>query len=165
MTNEPRGLPNSDFIEDMLVKHARYELSRPKWWQRVWGRVAIAGGALVLVSSTAVAAVVLLDSQPVTDTAVVHCLDRGSRNLDGSLPGAAVSVAAPGGVIPISDAVGVCEQMWAAGSFTSEDPLNPTPSPGDVPKEFTTCVTNEGTAAIVPGRVECSTLKLHPWQD
>ncbi|APZ33062.1 hypothetical protein BOH66_01175 [Microbacterium aurum] len=67
--------------------------------------------------------------------------------------------------MPIDDAVETCRQMWASGRFESDDPLNPSPTPGAVPEAFTTCVTDDGIAAIVPGRVECSVLKLHPWND
>ncbi|MFX6201627.1 hypothetical protein ABTF50_19710, partial [Acinetobacter baumannii] len=54
---------------------------------------------------------------------------------------------------------------WAAGSLHEQDPLNPTPAPAEVPDEFTVCVTREGSAAVVPGRIECSVLKLHPYDE
>jgi hypothetical protein len=55
--------------------------------------------------------------------------------------------------------------MWEGGAFEDHDPLDATPSPAVAPKEFTTCVTDEGEAAVVPGIIECSVLRLHPFQD
>jgi len=164
MSADNGRMPHSADIEKLLVDHAQRRLSKRKWWQTTWGRVTIGGGALTLVAATTVAGVVLLDSQPVSDTATVHCLENVSRNLDGPLSGAAVSLAAPDGVLPIDDAVAICEQMWASGRFTSDDPLNPSPAPDAVPESFTTCVTENGEAAVVPGRAECSVLKLHPYR-
>ncbi|WP_106816716.1 hypothetical protein [Microbacterium timonense] len=162
MTRERGRMPHSAAVEDLLVERMRRDLTKPKWWRTVWGRVTIAAGAVV-VAGTAVAAVVLLEARPVSDTAIVQCMESASRNLDGTLSGSAVSIAAPDGVLPIDDAVGICEQMWASGAFENTDPLDPSPTPGTVPSEFTTCVTDEGTAAVVPGRIECSALQLHPY--
>lgn len=162
MTDERDRMPHSRAIEAVLIARMRADLAKPKWWRTLHGRLAITIGSLAVVS-TAVAAVILLDSRPVTDTGVVHCLESATRNQDGSLSGAAVSVAAPGGVVQIDDAIAICEQMWAAGSFNSEDPLDPDPTSGTVPDSFTTCVTPDGAAAVAPGRIECSVLKLHPY--
>lgn len=163
MTDKSKRMPHGSEIEDLLIGQMQRDLARPKWWRTLRGRIVITVGALSIVS-TAVAAVTLLESRPVTDTAIVHCLESASRNADGSLSGAAVSVAAPAGVVPITDAVSVCKQMWAAGGFDADDPLNPTPTHGAVPDDFTTCVTPDGSAAVVPGRIECSVLKLHPYE-
>ncbi|KQP71393.1 hypothetical protein ASF40_06360 [Microbacterium sp. Leaf288] len=163
MSADNGRMPHHDAVQDLLIEKMRSDLSRPKWWQTMWGRLSIAGGAL-LVAGTAVAGVVLLETRPVSETLVVHCLDSPHRGADGSLPGAAVSIAAPDGVVPIEDAEAVCEQMWLSGSLQEPDALNPTPTPGDAPEEFTTCVTENGEAAVVPGRIECSVLHLHPYQ-
>lgn len=162
MNDREGRMPHGAAIEDLLVERMHSDLTRPKWWRTVWGRVAIGGGALLVVS-TGVAGVMLLESRSVSETVVVHCLESASRNLDGSLSGAAVSLAAPDGVVSLTDAVSTCEEMWASGRFTSDDPLNPTPAPGVIPEEFTTCVTDDGSAAVVPGRIECSALNLHPY--
>ncbi|GAA2965955.1 hypothetical protein [Microbacterium schleiferi] len=159
--NDPT--PHHEAIQDLLIEEMRRDLARPKWWRTIWGRISIVSGVLIL-SSTAVAALVLLESRPVSDTLVVHCLESPSRAPDGSLPGAAVSIAAPDGVVPIEDAEAICAQMWSSGAFGEEDVLNPTPLPGEAPEEFTLCVTEDGEAAVAPGRIECSVLHLHPYQ-
>lgn len=162
MTGDGR-MPNASTIEDLLVEQMRRDLTKPKWWQTIVGRIAISGGVLALGAMTAIAAVVLLDERAVSEATIVHCLDRDSRNLDGTLPGSAVSLATPDGVVPLGDAISACKAMWASGALSSNDPLEPTPAPGTVPSTFTLCVTDEGAAAVVPGRVECSVLDLHPY--
>lgn len=164
MTVEKGRMPHGAAIEDLLVQNMRDDLTRPKWWQTWTGRFAIVG-ASALVVSTGVAGVSLLQSRPVDDTTIVHCLENASRNLDGTLSGYAATIASEDGKLNVTDAVGLCEQMWAAGTFTSDDPLNPTPDPGVVPEAFTTCVTEDGSAAVVPGRIECSALGLFPLTD
>lgn len=164
MIPDDNRMPRGAAIEEMLVAKMRADLTRPRWWQTITGRIAIGGGALLLMGTTAVAGVILLDSRHVDDTSVVHCLDRGSRNLDGSLPGAAMSVASPNGVVPLDDAVAACRMMWESGALESSDPLDPNPTPGVAPSQFTVCVTDTGAAAVVPGRIECSVLKLHPYE-
>lgn len=156
------GLPHGDSIEDLLVAQMHADLTRQRWWQTLQGRISIAAGAVTL-ASVSLAAVILLESRPVTETAVVHCLETNSRDADGSLSGAAVSIATPSGVIPIDDAIAVCRQMWESGRFNSPDPRDPSPTPGSVPEQFTVCVTPDGAAAVVPGRAECSALKLNPY--
>jgi hypothetical protein len=162
MTDDNGRMPNGAAIEDLLVQKMRDDLTRPKWWQTWTGRFAIVG-ASALVVSTGIAGVTLLQPRPVDDTTIVQCLESASRNLDGTLSGFGASVASPDGVLEITDAVAMCEQMWAAGTFTSDDPLDPSPDPGAVPEHFTTCVTEDGYAAVVPGRIECSALGLSPF--
>ncbi|WP_145985713.1 hypothetical protein [Microbacterium phyllosphaerae] len=156
-------MPHHREVQDLLIEQMRRDLARPKWWKTVWGRVTIAGGILV-AAGAGVAAVTLLDERPVSETGVVHCLEGPYRNPDGTLSGAAASVATPDGVIAIEDAEALCTQMWEGGAFVDNDELSATPTPGSAPSEFTTCVTDEGEAAVVPGRVECSVLRLHPFQ-
>lgn len=163
MTDQSRGMPHRREVQDLLVEQMRRDLSRPVWWRSLWGRLAIAGGVLVL-AGTSVAAVVLLEQRTVSDTSIVYCLEGPYRNNDGTLSGAAASIATPDGVIPIDDAEAVCVQMWQSGAFAETDPLSTTPAPGVAPSEFTMCVTEEGEAAVVPGRIECSTLRLHPFE-
>lgn len=157
-------MPHHREVQDLLIEQMRRDLTRPKWWKTVWGRLSIAGAALVL-AGTGIAAVVLLDERPVSETSIVHCLEGPYRNPDGTLSGASASVATPDGVIAITDAEALCVQMWEGGAFEDNDPLSATPTPGIAPSEFTTCVTDEGEAAVVPGTVECSVLRLHPFQD
>lgn len=57
---------------------------------------------------------------------------------------------------------GVLQHHTASGAFSFDDPLDPAPAPGIVPDAFTMCVTDEGSAAVVPGRIECSALALFP---
>lgn len=161
--SDPDRMPHGADIEELLVEHMHRDMARPQWWRTFKGRVAIAGAGLLVVSS-AVAGVVLIESRQVSETVVVHCLETASRNLDGTLSGSAVSIAAPNGVIPIGDAEAVCRQMWESGAITSTDPLDPAPAPGEAPEAFTNCVTTDGAAAVVPGRIECSALGLHPRQ-
>ncbi|MFF7291659.1 hypothetical protein ACFY9N_03915 [Microbacterium sp. NPDC008134] len=163
MTEEFGGMPHRKEVQDLLVEQMRRDLSRPVWWKTLWGRLTIAGSVLV-VAGAGVAAVVLLDERPVDDTSIVQCLEGPYRNSDGTLSGAAVSIATPDGVVPIEDAEAVCVQMWESGAFTETDPLSATPAPAVAPSEFTTCVTDSGEAAVVPGKIECSTLRLHPYQ-
>ncbi|MGK3949512.1 hypothetical protein [Microbacterium sp. K2] len=164
MTDQPGGMPHRREVQDLLVEQMRQDLSRPVWWKRLWGRLSIAGGVLV-VAGAGVAGVVLLEQRPVSDTSIVYCLEGAFRNPDGTLSGAAASIATPDGVVPIDDAEAVCVQMWEAGAFAENDPLSTTPATGVAPSKFTMCVTDEGEAAVVPGRIECSTLRLHPFED
>lgn len=156
-------MPHHPEVQDLLIEQMRRDLSRPKWWKTIWGRVAIAAGILS-VAGAGVAAVVLLDEKPVSETGVVYCLEGPYRNADGSLSGAAASIATPEGVVAIEDAEALCTQMWEGGAFADNDELSATPSPGTAPSEYTTCVTDEGEAAVVPGTIECSVLRLHPFQ-
>lgn len=163
MTDEHEGMPHRRAVQDLLVEQMRRDLARPVWWKTLWGRFSIAGGVLV-VAGAGVAGVVLLDQRPVSDTSIVYCLEGPYRNSDGTLSGAAASVATPDGVVAIDDAEAMCVQMWEAGAFADNDPLSATTAPGVAPSEFTTCVTDQGEAAVVPGRIECSTLRLHPFE-
>ncbi|MFJ4223524.1 hypothetical protein [Microbacterium sp. NPDC089695] len=163
MSDQDARMPHHREVQDLLIEQMRRDLSRPVWWKTLWGRLSIAGGVLV-IAGAGVAGVVLLDERPVSETGVVHCLEGPYRNPDGSLSGAAASIATPEGVIAIDDAEALCTQMWEAGAFEDNDPLSATPTPGVAPTEFTTCVTDDGTAAVVPGRIECSVLRLHPYQ-
>ncbi|WP_156149144.1 hypothetical protein [Microbacterium oxydans] len=156
-------MPHHREVQDLLIEQMRRDLSRPRWWKTIWGRAAIAGGVLA-VAGAGVAAVVLLEEKPVSETSVVHCLEGPYRNSDGTLSGAAASIATPDGVVAITDAEAVCVQMWEGGAFEEHDPLVATPSPAIAPTEFTMCVTDEGEAAVVPGVIECSVLRLHPFQ-
>lgn len=157
-------MPHHREVQDLLIEQMRRDLSRPRWWKTIWGRVAIAGTVLA-VAGAGVAGVVLLDERPVTETSIVHCLEGPYRNPDGTLSGAAASIATPDGVVAITDAEALCVQMWEGGAFEDNDPLDPHPSPGVAPEDFTTCVNDEGEAAVVPGIIECSVLRLHPFQD
>lgn len=160
----PTGMPHHREVQDLLVEQMRRDLSRPRWWKTIWGRLAITGGILAIAAGSGVAAVVLLQETPVSETGIVHCLEGPYRNADGSLSGAAASVATPDGVVAIEDAEALCIQMWEGGAFADNDPLDATPTPGVAPAEFTMCVTDAGEAAVVPGKVECSILRLHPFQ-
>lgn len=155
-------MPHSPQVEEMLVQRMREDLSSPPWWKTVWGRGAIVGGVVVAIGAS-LAAVTMLSPKEVSEAALVHCLEGPYRESDGRLSGSAMSVATPEGVLEIEDAEAACALMWSSGAMDEEDPLNPTPAPGDVPAEFTMCVTPEGEAAVVPGRIECSGLRLHPY--
>ncbi|MFJ2543037.1 hypothetical protein [Microbacterium sp. NPDC087589] len=163
MTEPSEGMPHRSQVQDLLIEQMRRDLSRPVWWKTLWGRLSIAGSVLV-IAGAGVAGVVLLEERPVDDTSIVHCLEGPYRNPDGTLSGAAVSIATPDGVVPIEDAEAVCTQMWESGAFEETDPLSATPGTAVAPSEFTTCVTDTGEAAVVPGRMECSTLRLHPYE-
>ncbi|MBT2473281.1 hypothetical protein J7E68_01490 [Microbacterium sp. ISL-103] len=163
MTDQSGGMPHRREVQDLLIEQMRQDLSRRVWWKTIWGRLSIAGSVLVLAGA-GVAAVVLLEERPVDDTSIVQCLEGPYRNPDGTLSGAAVSIATPDGVVPIEDAEAVCVQMWESGAFAETDPLSATPEPAVAPPEFTTCVTDGGGAAVVPGKIECSTLRLHPYK-
>lgn len=156
--------PHSDLIGQLVLEQIEHDLAHPRrrWWQTFWGRIGIVAAAFAVVSP-AVAAVILLQPKPVTETAVVHCLSTDHRNADGTLPGPLVSIATPTGQLDIEDAIETCKQVWASGSMQATDKLSPTHPPGAVPSSFTICVTEDGEAAVVPARVECSTLRLHPY--
>lgn len=156
-------MPHGRQIEEVAVARMRRDLTRPRWWQTVPGRIAVAGGCVALVSA-GVSAVVLLAPRAVDETTAVHCMSDARRNLDGSLPGTMVSIATGNGVVPIEDAIEVCSQVWESGAMNAADPLDPTPAPGTVPDSFTECIAPEGYAVVVPGRIECSALRLHPHQ-
>ncbi|CAH0212276.1 hypothetical protein [Microbacterium sp. Bi121] len=157
------GMPHHREVQNLLIEQMRGDLSRPRWWKTLWGRLTIAGGLLAIAGS-GIAAVVLLNEAPVSETGIVYCLEGPYRNADGTLSGAAASVATPDGVVAIEDAEALCTQMWEAGAFAGNDELDATPTPGVAPAEFTTCVTDAGEAAVVPGRIECSVLRLHPYR-
>lgn len=163
MTDPSEAMPHHREVQDLLIEQMRRDLSRRPWWKTLAGRLSIAAGVLV-VAGAGVAAVILLEERPVDDTSIVQCLEGPYRNADGTLSGAAVSIATPDGVVPIEDAEAVCIQMWESGAFAETDPLSATPAPAVAPSEFTTCVTDNGEAAVVPGKIECSTLRLHPYQ-
>lgn len=155
-------MPYHREVQDLLIEQMRRDLSRPRWWMTVWGRFAVAG-SIVAVVGAGVAAVVLLEEKSVSETSVVHCLEGPYRNSDGTLSGAAASIATPDGVVAITDAEALCVQMWEGGAFEDRDPLSATPTPASAPTQFTTCVNDEGEAAVVPGVIECSVLRLHPF--
>ncbi|MGV2984401.1 hypothetical protein ACNPNP_11930 [Microbacterium sp. AGC85] len=157
------GMPHRKAVQDLLIEQMRRDLSRPVWWKTLWGRLSIAGSVL-LVAGVGVAAVVLLEERPVSETSIVQCMEGPFRNPDGTLSGAAVSVATPDGVLAIKDAEALCTQMWESGAFAEDDPLSATSAPATAPSEFTMCVTTDGQAAVVPGLIECSTLRLHPFE-
>ncbi|PCE15766.1 hypothetical protein AUC47_12930 [Microbacterium sp. SZ1] len=163
MTRSDGRMPHHDEIQELLVEQMRRDLARPVWWKTLWGRLTIAGG-IVSVAGLAVAGVVLLDDRAVSETSIVYCLENPYRNPDGTLSGAGASVATPDGVLSIEDAEALCVQMWEGGAFEDNDPLSATPTPGVAPSDFTTCVTDEGEAAVVPGIIECSVLRLHPYR-
>jgi hypothetical protein len=163
MTLESDGMPHRAEVQDFLIEQMRRDLTRTPWWRTLWGRLCLAAGAVAVVGM-GIAAVVLLDERPVDETSVVQCLKGSERAPDGTLPGAAVSIATPDGVVAIRDAKAVCAQMWESGAFDEDDPLSPTPTPATAPSEFTVCVTEEGEAAVAPGAIKCSALKLHPFQ-
>jgi hypothetical protein len=162
MTDQSGGMPHHKQVQDLLIEQMRRDLTRPVWWKTIWGRLSIAGGVLILAGA-GVAGVVLLDDRPVSETAIVQCMEGPFRNADGTLSGAAVSVATPDGVLSIDDAESMCAQVWESGAFSEGDQLSPTPAPGTVPTDFTVCVTDTGEAAVVPGDIECSVLRLHPY--
>lgn len=157
-------MPHGPEIEELLITRMRSDLSRRPWYSRWYGRLGITGAGLVVLAAGGVAALTLLSPEHVTDSFVVHCLSEAKVNSAGTLPGAAATVASPDGVLAIDDAVAMCEQMWEAGALVNSDPLEPDPTPGEVPSVFTMCVTDNGEAAVVPGRIECSVLRLHPYQ-
>lgn len=157
-------MPHGAAIEEVLVKKMRTDLGKKPWHVRWYSRVALVLGSMFVVAGGSIAAVVLLSPEAVTDSFVVHCLSEAKINADGTFPGAAANVSSPDGELPVDDAVNLCRQMWEAGALSGADPLNPTPTPGSAPTEFTTCVTDNGEAAVVPGHIECSVLRLHPYQ-
>lgn len=156
-------IPHSREIEELLIRNMRADLARGGWWTRWWGRLAIAAGVVVL-TGVGIAAVVILSREPVTETQVVHCMEGAFRTPGGDLSGSAASIATPEGVLDINDATALCTAMWEAGAFEPGEPLAPTRPKGTAPTTFTPCVTDEGMAAIVPGEIDCSALRLHPYQ-
>lgn len=154
-------MPHGGQIEEIAVARMHRDLTRPKWWQTIWGRLSIAGGFLVLASS-GVSALVLLSPQEITEQSYVHCMEGPHRNSDGTLSGTGMMVANQEGIVPIEDAVEICSRVWESGAMSGNDPLDPSPAPGDVPDSFTVCVAAEGYAVVVPGSSECSALRLHP---
>ncbi|WP_159501294.1 hypothetical protein [Microbacterium sp. 18062] len=155
-------MPHGTAIEDALVARMHADLTRLPWYKRWYGRVGIVGaGALVVAGG--VAATTLLTAEPVTDSFTVHCLSEASLNPDGSLPGTTVGLASPDGVLPIDDAIDMCTLAWESGAMDRTDPLDPSPAPGVAPDDFTLCITDLGEAAVVPGEVACSSLRLHPF--
>ena len=117
------GMPHHREVQNLLIEQMRGDLSRPRWWKTLWGRLTIAGGLLAIAGS-GIAAVVLLNEAPVSETGIVYCLEGPYRNADGTLSGAAASVATPDGVVAIEDAEALCTQMWEAGAFAGNDELD-----------------------------------------
>lgn len=158
------GMPHGQEIEELLVGQMHAALIRPKWWQTFRGRMVILLGFTGLAGA-AIGAVVVLESKPVTETTIVHCVEGMYLNTDGSLSGAAVSIATTEGVLQVDDAVSTCREMWLSGAFESSNPLSPTHPPATyIPTKFTVCVADDGYAAVVPGSIECSALGLNPYQ-
>lgn len=159
---EHRTMPRSAAIEDLVVNAMRTDLTRPKWWATLWGRVTIIG-SLIAFAGFAVAGIAIFDRAPVTQDLVVHCFATPAINPDGTYRGTAVAISNGTGSMSIDDAVSVCSDVWASGAMsTDNDPLSPANVTGEVPATFTTCVMSDGTAAVIPGSVTCSRLKLHP---
>lgn len=157
-------MPHGAEIEDLLVSQMRADLTRLPWYKRWYGRLGLVGAGIVVVGAAGIAGVTLLAPEPVTDSFVVHCLSDAKLGSGDRLSGAAAIVASSDGALPIDDAIAMCEDMWEAGALVGADPLDPQPTRGAVPHEFTLCVTDEGEAAVVPARIECSVLRLHPYQ-
>lgn len=159
---EHRTMPHSAAIEDVIVNAMRADLTRPKWWATMWGRVTIIG-SLVGFAGLAIAGVVILDRAPVTQELVVHCFATPAINPDGTYQGTAVAISSGTGSMRIDDAIRVCSDVWASGAMsTDKDPLSATDASAEVPASLTTCVMADGSAAVIPGSVTCSSLKLHP---
>ncbi len=157
-------MPRGGAIEDALVAQMHRDLTRRPWYKRWQWRLGMVGVGALVVGAGTFAGTTLLTHEEVTDTSWVQCLSEAQLNPDGSLPAHAATVASPDGMIPIDDAKALCAQMWEAGVMTSADPLDASPSPGVVPSEFTVCVGDDGEAVVAPGRIACSTLRLHPYQ-
>ncbi|MBA8817556.1 hypothetical protein FHX48_002661 [Microbacterium halimionae] len=158
--NDNERMPRAHAIEDLLVERMHSDLTRPRWWRTWWGKLSAAGTVFVL-AGVSIAAFQVLQPAPVTDTEVVDCLADPPLNADGSLSGTSVSVLTEDGRINVDDAVATCRTVWEAG-FPADDPLDPSPTPGDIPTSFTVCVTNDGHPAVAPGDIDCVALSLHP---
>lgn len=154
-------------IERMLVENIRNE---PRT-RAVWGRrraLAWTGIGIGFIAAATTAGALLLGSQEVSDTEIVHCASRAEVTANGELPGSAATITAdssrPGRV---ADALGLCTEMWSSGALEPGfDPLRADNPPGNVPADLTVCVMGDGSAAVVPGRAGvCETLGLAPLID
>ncbi|MFT4232879.1 MAG: hypothetical protein QM606_08920 [Leucobacter sp.] len=162
MSNDTNGrMPHSRRVEDILIQRMHEDLARPKRRKAVWGGIA-AAGITVAFAAGCLVAVSLSSPKEITDQLVVHCLNKAVRNSDGTLPGITVSVTSLDGILPIDKAEAVCGKMRELGAIDEPDPSVPEPNSALVQAEFTTCVTKDGEAAVVPGRVKCSALGLQP---
>ncbi|NII69499.1 hypothetical protein [Microbacterium ulmi] len=155
-------MPHSVEIEHAVLSRMRADLTRPRWWHTVWGRVAIVTSVFA-VGGLAVAGTIWLSDEPVTQPMVVHCFAQAAIHADGTYEGVAVAMSDGNAAEAIDNAQQTCADVWASGALDpSHDPLATDLPPGVVPDAFTTCVMSDGTAAVIPGRISCLRLKLHP---
>lgn len=158
---EQRGMPHSALIEDVVVGQMREDLTRPKWWATMWGRISIAGSVVAIIG-VAAAGMIALNQAPVTQQLIVHCFATPTIN-SGGYDGTAVAISDGGQSVPINDALRVCRDVWASGALApGKDPLSAEQTTAAVPESFTACVMADGSAAVIPGRIACSELHLHP---
>lgn len=151
-------------IEQLLLATVRAE---PESQIRLRRRRGVIWGAigLLVIGGAATASAIVLNSSPVSNVELVHCLNAAQRNADGSYPGSAGTIAQSDGVGRVDDARDLCGQMWAQGILNkSYDPTATTNAPGRVPAHLTVCVMADGSAAVVPSGAAgiCSALGLAP---
>jgi hypothetical protein len=139
----------SDVVESRSPARTSSRLPRAGW-------VAVGAAAILILTGGAAVAV---HSATVTRTQYVACFARAQINADGSFPGTSVSsFGSDGKPASISDAVGLCSDMWSQGILDSRTAngmasVNTTGSvsPRAVPSELSVCVMTDGAAAVVPG--------------
>lgn len=162
---EPEMRPERDAaIRAMLVEHVRADPAvRAKRRRR--RLLGWSGVGVLALGAAATAGAVLLNPSEVSTNEFVFCLSAAERNADGSYPGSAATVSAPGGEGRVADAMELCTLMWEQGVLADTfDPTAATNPPGRVPDELQACVMPDGSAAIVPSPNEsvCQAIGLAP---
>ena len=156
----------TDAIRGLLLQTLRNEPHRRI--QRTRRRILIwASGVFLVAGVAATGATVLLESESVSETAIVHCYSSTVPNAYGAYPGSSATIADNNGRGQAREALALCTAMWEQGALAEGfDPITPTNVPGIVP-EVRVCVMRDGSAAVVPGEssMVCQTVGLAPLEE
>jgi hypothetical protein len=125
----------------LVAEASRSPRSRRRWHL---SGAALAAGAVLAVSGTAIAWVAVLNPD---DPHLAYCSPEVTLDEDIYTTYGIASVDGPDGAPLPLDAIDVCGQMWAQGTIA---PTTPGQSPGTVPPELTACVV-EGSLVVYPG--------------
>jgi len=160
--------PRADWDAAFQRTLTDFTAKRPRRWR--FG-IALTVPAVVLAAS--LTGGVLWVQAAISNRSTVHCFAQAQLDIQGNYPGvvAAKGVANRSAVEPIKDPVGACSALWAIGELDASAPGGVrrnadgsvfTGAPTyPVPTDLRVCVMRDGSAAVIPGRVDvCAQLGL-----